>query len=82
MLQKELTKYELSRFKKNSVCKICGNPIASSESFEMIKHKSGKCINYAFIHTACIFQPKRTFNFGDILNQVYVDREEISSLVN
>lgn len=80
MYQKDLTKYELSRFKGCS-CRICNTPIMNDEPFEMIKHKSGKCTYYVFIHTICLFYPKKRVSFGEILDKINSDREDIS-LVN
>lgn len=79
MLKNELTKYELSRFNKNCECKICNNIIMDQDQFEMIKHKNGRFVNYAFVHTICLFQPKKRFQFKEVLEKIDDDNEENSS---
>lgn len=78
MMKKDLSKYELSRFTNNCECRICGTKIYDDEPFEMIKQKKGRATEYGFIHTICVFQPKRRFSFGDILELMERDRELLS----
>ena len=54
MFKNQMTKNEIRRMGHFPICNICGKEINENASFECVKIRRGRFVNYYFMHTECI----------------------------